>query len=29
MESYPANMADFMDMFPTEGACLEYLSLVR
>jgi transposase-like protein len=29
MESYPANMADFMDMFATEDACLEYLSLVR
>ena len=22
-------MADFMDMFPTEDACLEYLSIVR
>jgi len=29
MKQYPGNMADFMDMFPTEDACLEYLSLVR
>ncbi len=29
MKQYPANMADFMDMFPTQDACLEYLSLVR
>ncbi len=29
MKQYPANMADFMDMFPTEDACLEYLSIVR
>src|SRR5208337_3089212 len=29
MKRYPANMADFMDMFPTEDACLEYLSIVR
>lgn len=29
MERYPADMTDFMDMFPTEDACLEYLSLVR
>jgi transposase-like protein len=29
MKQYPADMADFMDMFPTEDACLEYLSLVR
>ena len=29
MKQYPANMADFMDMFPTEDACLEYLSVVR
>jgi hypothetical protein len=29
MRQYPASMADFMDMFPTEDACLEYLSLVR
>ena len=29
MKQYPANMADFMDMFPTEDACLEYLSMVR
>jgi transposase-like protein len=29
MKSYPADMTDFMDMFPTEDACLEYLSLVR
>ncbi len=29
MERYPANMIDLMDMFPTEDACLEYLTLVR
>ena len=29
MERYPADMMDFMDMFPTEEACLEYLSLIR
>lgn len=29
MERYPADMTDFMDMFPTEDACLEYLSLLR
>jgi hypothetical protein len=29
VKQYPGNMADFMDMFPTEDACLEYLSLVR
>ena len=29
MKQYPANMVDFMDMFPTEDACLEYLSIVR
>jgi hypothetical protein len=29
MKQYPATMADFMDMFPTEDACLEYLCLVR
>ena len=29
MERYPADMTDFMDMFPTEDACLEYLSIVR
>lgn len=29
MKDYPADMTDFMDMFPTEDACLEYLSLVR
>ena len=29
MEQYPADMADFMDMFPSEDACLEYLSIVR
>lgn len=29
MELYPADMTDLMDMFPTEEACLEYLSLVR
>lgn len=28
-EEYPINMIDFMDMFPNEEACLEYLSLVR
>ena len=29
MNQYPATMIDFMDMFPNEGACLEYLSMVR
>jgi hypothetical protein len=29
MKQYPADMADFMDMFPTEDARLEYLSIVR
>lgn len=29
MKRYPADMADFMDMFPSEDACLEYLSIVR
>ncbi|MDH3770613.1 MAG: IS1595 family transposase [Nitrospirota bacterium] len=29
MEMYPASMMDFMDMFPTEEACLEYLGMVR
>ena len=29
MERYPADMTDFMEMFPTEDACLEYLSIVR
>ena len=29
MKQYPADMADFMDMFPTEDACLAYLSIVR
>jgi len=29
MKQYAAHMADFMDMFPTEDACLEYLSTVR
>jgi hypothetical protein len=29
MERYPADMTDFMEMFSTEEACLEYLSLVR
>lgn len=29
MEIYPANLADFMDMFPTEATCLEYLRRVR
>lgn len=29
MERYPANMMDFMEIFPTEEACLEYLALVR
>ena len=26
---YPASMMDFMDMFPTDEACLEYLAAVR
>lgn len=29
MNQYPATMIDFMDMFPNEDACLEYLSMVR
>ena len=29
MNQYPATMIDFMDMFPNEGACLEYLAMVR
>jgi len=29
MEMYPANMMDFADIFPTEEACLEYLTLMR
>lgn len=29
MNQYPATMVDFMDMFPNENACLEYLSIVR
>lgn len=29
MERYPASMMDFMEIFPTEEACLEYLTLVR
>ncbi|MFH1157333.1 MAG: IS1595 family transposase [Pseudomonadota bacterium] len=29
MEQYPADMMDFMDMFPDESSCLEYLSNVR
>lgn len=29
MKQYPADMMDFMDMFPDESSCLEYLSLVR
>ena len=29
MNQYPASMMDFIDMFPTEEACLEYLSMVR
>lgn len=29
MERYPVNIIDLTDMFPTEEACLEYLSLVR
>src|SRR5258708_35287376 len=29
MERYPANMMDFMDLFPTEEACWEYLRLLR
>ena len=29
MERYPASMTDLMDMFATEEACLEYLSMVR
>lgn len=29
MEMYPGNMMDFMDMFSSEAACLEYLSMMR
>lgn len=29
MEKYPLNMVDFIDMFPSEEACMEYLALVR
>ena len=29
MGLYPANMMDFSDIFPTEEACLEYLTLLR
>jgi transposase-like protein len=29
MELYPANMIDWMDLFSTEQACLQYLSKVR
>jgi len=29
MRRYPADVADFIDMFPSEDACLEYLSIVR
>jgi transposase-like protein len=29
MERYPASMMDFSDIFPTEDACLEYLTLMR
>jgi transposase-like protein len=29
MERYPLNVMDLMEMFPTEDACLEYLSLIR
>lgn len=28
-ESYPANLMDLMNMFPTEEACLEYLIRIR
>lgn len=29
MENYPKNLVELMDLFPTEEACLEYLSLIR
>jgi transposase-like protein len=29
MERYPCDVIDLMDMFPTEEACLNYLSLLR
>lgn len=29
MERYPVNTIDLMDMFPTEEACLDYLTLIR
>jgi len=29
MEVYPENLAEMMDMFPTEESCLQYLSIIR
>ena len=29
MKLYPVNVIDFVDMFPTDRACFEYLCLVR
>lgn len=29
MNIYPKNLVEFMDEFPNEGACLEYLSTIR
>ena len=29
MSTYPENLVELMDLFPTEEACLEYLSLIR
>ena len=29
MDNYPKNLVELMDLFPTEEACLEYLSLIR
>lgn len=29
MSIYPKNVAELMDLFPNEEACLEYLSIIR
>jgi len=29
MKIYPENAIELMDMFPDEGACLDYLSMIR
>ena len=28
-DEYPANLVEFIDWFPTDEACLEYLEVVR